>query len=173
VDPALHLALLDIGEHVAALGWDQPPRLYALVSTADLLREEPSLAQALGIGDASPDGLPAWTPVEQENFPGPEPLDLALARIAWGPAVGGAALAVERLMLPPGAEADLPTDPDAAEEFAAAHPNRQEVRIIVCVLRDGSRDATVRLRSDDRDEAVFFGPDLVPGLADALHATFE
>lgn len=173
MDPSLHAALVDIGSHVAAGGWDQPPRLYALVSTAELLREEPSLADALGIAGGDPGELPGWTPVEQEDFGSGTTLDTALARIAWGPAVGGCALAVERLMLPPAAESDLPAEPTAAQAFAAAHPERQEVRIVVCVLRDGTRDASVRLRSEDRERSTLFGPDLVPALADALHATFD
>src|SRR5215203_4419801 len=32
---------LDIEQHAAASGWDQPPRLFALVETADLVRREP------------------------------------------------------------------------------------------------------------------------------------
>jgi hypothetical protein len=173
VNPSLHAALIDIGEHVASAGWDQPPRLYALVETANLLREEPTLAAALGIADGSTPELPALTAVEQDNLGGADTLDTALERITWGPAVEGCALAVERLMLPPTAEADLPADPAEANAFAAAHPDRQEVRLVVGVLRDGSRDSAVRLRSDDRPEAVFFGPDLVPALAEALHATFD
>lgn len=172
MNPFLHATLLDIGTHLASSGWDQPPHLYALVATADLLREEPTLAHALGITAVDPSQVPAWTPIEQEDFPGKDGLDTALERLTWGPAVGGCALAVERVMLPPTAEADLPEDPEAAQAFAAAHADRQEVRIIVAVLRDGTRDASVRLRADDRDEAVLFGPNLVPALADALHATF-
>ena len=40
---------LDIEGHAAAAGWDQPPRLFALVETADLLRREPQLAAELGL----------------------------------------------------------------------------------------------------------------------------
>mgnify|MGYP001121104641 CR=1 FL=1 len=64
-------------------------------------------------GAALPNSL---TPVEQEEFPADEPLDEVLAGIVWGPAVDGCALSVERLMLPPQAEAGLPT---GAEDAAA------------------------------------------------------
>jgi hypothetical protein len=87
--------------------------------------------------------------------------------------VDGCALSVERLMLPPQAEAGLPTGAEDAAAYAAAHPDREDVRIVVGVLRDGSVDTVLRLRSQDRDDAVVFGPELVPGLARALAATFE
>ena len=44
----------------------------------------------------------------------------------------------------------------------------------VGVLRDGSRAAVLRLRgSDDAPDERVTGPDLVPGLAEALLATLE
>ena len=170
----LNQAILEIERHVAASGWDGPARLYALVDTAALLREEPALAAQLGLDDVPDLGLPAsLTPVEQEEFPADEPLDEVLAGILWGPAVDGCALSVERLMLPPQAEAGLPATDEDAAAYAAAHPEREDVRIVVGVLRDGTVDTVLRLRSQDRDDAVVFGPDLVPGLARALAATFE
>ncbi len=165
-------AVIEIERHVAANGWDQPPRLYALVETADLLRAEPGLATTLGLADPdAPSALPgALTPVEQEDFPAQAPLDQTLAHIAWPPTVHGCALVVERLMLPPSAEADLPDDGDLARA-AAEHPDRKEVRITVGVLRDGSRASAVRLREHDEDTSVLSGPDLAPLLANALAAT--
>ena len=50
-DP-LTLAALDTERHVAASGWDQPVRLFALVPTADLLEREPHLAE--GMADPRP-----------------------------------------------------------------------------------------------------------------------
>jgi hypothetical protein len=174
VNPILNQAILEIERHVAAGGWDGPARLYALVDTAALLREEPALAAQLGLEDVPGLALPSsLTPVEQEEFPADEPLDEVLAGIVWGPAVDGCALSVERLMLPPQAEAGLPTGAEDAAAYAAAHPDREDVRIVVGVLRDGSVDTVLRLRSQDRDDAVVFGPELVPGLARALAATFE
>jgi hypothetical protein len=163
--------VIEIEQHAARTGWERPATLYALVETADLLREEPGLAGQLGIDpDAVRPG--ALTPVEQESLPQDRPLDEVLAGIAWPPRVLGAALVVERLMLPPAAEAELPDGGDVAS-WVAEHPDRQEVRIAVGVLRDGSRDAAVRLRSHDEDVSVLSGPKLVPSLADALAATLE
>ena len=39
VDPALAAAVLEIEAHIAAGGWDQPARLYALVDTAQLVEQ--------------------------------------------------------------------------------------------------------------------------------------
>jgi hypothetical protein len=43
----------------------------------------------------------------------------------------------------------------------------------VAVLRDGTRDSALRLREKDSPTEVLTGADLVPGLAQALSATFE
>ena len=160
----------DIERHVAAGGWDQPPHLYALVETADLLHREPQLASELGIVSAPPGDL---TPVDQGDLPAHESLEDLLGGITWPPEVLGAALAVERLMLPPTEEALLPADEAEALQWVGAHPARQEVRLVVAVLRDGSRAAALRMRSHDDEQAVLSGPDLVPGLADALGATLS
>ncbi|HLZ38019.1 MAG TPA: PPA1309 family protein [Mycobacteriales bacterium] len=163
--------VLEIERHVSEHGWDQPPRLYALVPTAELIEAEPELAAHLGLPpDAGPEAL---TPVEQEPLPADAPLDDTLARIAWPEQVSGCALVQEVLMLPPEAEEQAPADADVAG-WAAAHPLRRDVRLVVGVLRDGSREATVRVRAaGDGEDGVLSGPDLVPGLADALAATLE
>jgi hypothetical protein len=166
-------AVIEIEQHAARAGWDQPARLFALVQTADLLREEPALAGQLGIDPATL--MPgALTPVEQEQLPADRPLDQVLAGIAWPPRVLGCALVLESLMLPPEAEAQLP-DPDSGDvdTFVASHPDRREVRIAVGVLRDGTRESAVRMRDHDDDQSVLSGPQLVPGLAGALAATLE
>ncbi len=75
-------------------------------------------------------------------------------------------------MLPPSAEASLPEGEDL-EKWVARHPERQDVRMAVGVLRDGTRQAAIRLRSKDADTEVLSGADLVPNLAAALLATFE
>lgn len=162
---ALEQAVVEVERHVAAQGWDAPPRLFALVPTADLLAAEPALAGALG-------GAGDLTPVEQEDLPSAEGLEGLLAGIAWPDEVAGAALVAERLMLPAAAEAAMPADEEEALAWLAAHPERQEVRLAVGVLRDGSRASVVRLRDHDDDLDVLVGPDLVPGLADALAGTF-
>jgi hypothetical protein len=159
---------VDIERHVAAGGWDQPPHLYALVETAELLRREPQLATEVGAGPALPGDL---TPIDQGDLPAHDTLEQLLAGITWAPEVLGTAIAVERLMLPPGREEQMPSDDAAALQWVAEHPDRQEVRLVVAVLRDGTRSAALRMRAHDDEAAVLSGPDLVPGLADALGAT--
>ena len=87
--------------------------------------------------------------------------------------VDGAALVIERLMLPPSAQEQVPDDQQDADAWVAAHPERQEVRIAVGVLRDGSRDCALRLRSKDKDDEVLSGADLVPNLVRALADTLQ
>lgn len=158
----------EIEGHVAEAGWDQPPRLFALVATADLVAREPQLAAMLGAAERD-----ALTPVEQEDLPSSATLEELLAGIAWPDDVVGVALAVERAVLPPEAEADLPADEAEALTRLAEHPLREDVRLVVAVLRDGSRECALRARGHDSPDAVLSGPDLVPGLADAVAATLE
>lgn len=165
-------AVLEIDEYVAGLGWDQPARLFALVDTARLRAQEPDLARRLGLSDDT--AADSLTPVEQEEVPIGAHLDEFLGTIAWPDAVSGCALTVERLMLPPSVEASVPEDLDGARlaRWVAEHPERQEVRMTVGVLRDGARESALRLREKDAPTEVLTGPALVPGLADALAATF-
>ena len=46
---ALLSVVTEVEAHVAEAGWDQPPQLFALVDTEELLRAEPQLATTLGI----------------------------------------------------------------------------------------------------------------------------
>ncbi|KOG38108.1 PPA1309 family protein [Streptomyces resistomycificus] len=166
-------AVLEIDEYASGLGWDQPARLFALVDTARLRTQEPGLAAQLGLdGEQETTGL---TPIEQEEIPKGKPLDEFLGTIAWPDAVVGCALTVERLMLPPSAEASVPEglSEQKLARWVAEHPDRQEVRMTVAVLRDGGRDSALRLREKDSPTEVLTGGDLVPGLAEALAATFE
>jgi hypothetical protein len=165
----LDALVLDVERHVAQAGWDQPTRLYALVETADLLRREPQLVAQVGDGD-EPGGL---TPVEQEDLPRHASIEELLGVIAWPPEVLGSSLCVERLMVPPEAERDMPQDEQDALRWLAEHPQRQEVRIVAAVLRDGSRSCALRMRAHDDETSVLTGPDLVPGLTDALAATLS
>ncbi|WP_445526406.1 PPA1309 family protein [Streptomyces cyslabdanicus] len=166
-------AVLEIDEYASGLGWDQPARLFALVDTARLRTQEPALAAQLGLEDEQE--TPGLTPIEQDEVPADRPLDEFLATIAWPGAVAGCALTVERLMLPPSAETQVPQGLDGARlaKWVAGHPERQEVRMTVAVLRDGARESALRLREKDSATEVLTGSDLVPGLAEALAATFE
>ncbi|WP_037674184.1 PPA1309 family protein [Streptomyces griseus] len=167
-------AVLEIDEYASGLGWDQPARLFALVDTARLRVQEPALATQLGLGEDEQQTT-ALTPIEQDEVPTDKALDEFLGTIAWPDAVAGCALTVERLMLPPSAEAQVPQGLDEAKlaKWVAEHPDRQEVRMTVAVLRDGTRESALRLREKDTPTEVLTGSDLVPGLAEALAATFD
>src|SRR5665647_335866 len=88
------------------------------------------------------------------------------------PGPHGAAVVVERVVLPPAAEEAMPVDPDEALAYLMAHPDRQDVRMAVGVLRSGESWCAVRTRANDADDAVAGGRDLVPGLVEAVTATF-
>ncbi|CAM5411809.1 PPA1309 family protein [Streptomyces abikoensis] len=166
-------AVLEIDQYASGLGWDQPARLFALVDTGKLRAQEPGLADQLGLDESAQAG--SLTPIEQDEIPAGTALDKFLGTIAWPDAVTGCALTVERLMLPPSAEGTVPNGMSEKQlaKWVAAHPDRQEVRMTVAVLRDGARETAVRLREKDSPTEVLTGPDLVPGLAEALAATFE
>jgi hypothetical protein len=167
--PALLSVVGEVEAHVAEAGWDQPPQLFALVDTEDLLRTEPQLAQTMGLVVSRPGAL---TPIAQDPLD-EAPLDEQLASMVFGPEVLGVVLAHEVLVLPPSAEAVLEDAEDPAGT-AAEHPERREVRMVVGVMRDGSRESVLRLRGkdDDEDERVT-GGDLAPGLAEALLSTLD
>lgn len=172
VDPLpstpLRLVALEVEAHVAADGWDQPPRLYALVPTAELVEREPALGSRLAAQlEAHPDG---FTSIEQDGFAIDRQLEEVLAEITWPDTVTGCAAVVERIMLPPEAEADLPDDADEMMRYAAGHPDRNEVRLVAAVTRDGSRHSAVRAR-EPHDAPLLEGPDLVPELLDHLTRT--
>ncbi|WP_197320795.1 PPA1309 family protein [Saccharomonospora sp. NB11] len=173
----------EVEEFVASGGWDQQPQLFALVPTADILREQPELADQL-------DQDSEFTPVAQDALPDGD-LAEALGRIAWPEAVHGCALAQEIIVLPPDAESELPDlagaegdvsteDLDRLRQAAADHPRRTEARIVAAVLREGTASCVMRLRggapgSDDPDapDELVESPDLAPNLIEALRATLQ
>lgn len=166
----LTVAALETERHVASSGWDQNPRVFALVDTEALVTAEPQLAAGLDVSDRAPGAL---TAIEQEDLPESSSLESMLGRIAWPETVDGAALAVERVVIPPGAERDLPEDPDEAVDAVARHPQREDVRLLVAVHRDGRAVCLLRQRANDSDDRVATGEDIAPGLVHALRATFE
>lgn len=168
-DPALAAAVLEIEKHLAADGWDQPARLYALVETARLLEHEPALAHAMGLDEAAEQG--SLTPVEQDQLQHDVPLEDVLHSISWPDSVAGCAAVVERLVLPPDADDELPDGAEAARQFAREHPARQEVRIVAGATRHGATYCALRMRAHDEDGSVLGGVDLVPGLLRLLGAT--
>jgi hypothetical protein len=171
-DP-LHAVVGEVEAHVAEAGWDQPPQLFALVETEALLRAEPQLAVTMGVVATHP-GAP--TPIAQDPL-GDGPLDVRLAGLVFGPEVLGVALTHEVVVLPPSVEAELDSVDHPSVDvraLAASHPERREVRMAVGVLRDGSRAAVLRLKgTDDAPDERVTGPDLAPGLAEALLATLH
>ncbi|MBK7722767.1 MAG: hypothetical protein IPI32_11260 [Austwickia sp.] len=170
IHPPLVEVALDTERHVAAAGWDQPVRLFALVETVRLLEAEPALAAQLD-SQATPESG-ALSAIEQEDLPHHEPLETFLAQLAWPPEVDGAALAVERIVLPPAAmaavEPTLPDDEQQAAAILAEHPDRADVRLLAAVLRDGSATCLLRQRAHDADDQVAIGADIAPGLIEAL-----
>ena len=169
LDPALASAVLEIEQHIATGGWDQPARLYALVPTAELVAKEPVLAHAMGLDEAAAAG--SLTPVEQE--PLGADLERSLESITWPSGVAGCAAVVERLVLPPDAEAAVLEDPDGASAYAREHPARQDVRIVAGATRAGATYCALRLRAADDDQSVLTGAELVPGLLALLRDTLE
>jgi hypothetical protein len=165
VDEGLSTAVIEIERHAAEAGWDQPARLFALVETARLVEREPHLADSLGSS--------LLTPIEQEGLTAGRALEDQLTAITWPEAVHGCAALVERVVLPPEAEAQVPEESARASAYAAEHPDRQEVRIVAAATRTGASYCALRMRAHDTDDAVLTGPDLVPGLVELVRATFD
>ncbi len=167
---ALMAALLELERHVREAGWDQPPRLFALVLTDDLVASEPALATSLGLR-SSADGAPAdgLTAIEQDDFASAGELLDDLAALEWPETVFGCAVSVERTFLPPSAEDDIPDDPAEAARFVTEHPERHDVRVLVGVDRAGHRHGVARLVS--QPDELLAADDLVPGLTAALAHT--
>ena len=157
-------ALKEIERYVGHAGWDQPARLFALVPTDELVRAEPGLAAQLNV--ASGDRLSS---IEQDDFHAGTDLFATLSRLSWPAGVKGCALVCERSFRPSWVRETVPTDATAAMDFVADHPDREDIRIVVGVMRDGSQQAVARLRSHPDD--LLSGAELVPDLAHALFHT--
>ena len=69
---------------------------------------------------------------------------------------------------------DLLAIADAAERlaFLQARPDREDIRMVVGVLRSGESWCALRSRAHDDDASVYQGEQLVPGLVEALATTF-
>ena len=169
-DDALTAAVIDLERYIGERGWEQPPRLFALVHTDDLIAADPQLVEEQGLrGSAQGGHADALTAIEQEDFdPGPD-LVGGLAGIFWPPAVFGCAVSLESSFLPARVETDLPDDPQAAAKAVRAHPDRQDVRLVMGVTRDGARHGVGRLVS--QPDELLGAPDLVSGLGDVLAHT--
>jgi hypothetical protein len=166
-------AVRELEQHVAAGGWDGPVRLFALVRTADAIARDHGLAARLpaDVVAAAQADHEHITIVEQEDLPKASSLEELLGSVSWPSTVDGAALVTERIVVPPEVEAQLPSDPDEAVSWLAQHPARREVRLAAAILRDRTGGCAVRARDHDRNSDVAVGPDLVPGLLEALAGT--
>lgn len=154
----LAATVVDVERYAATKGWGQPPRLYALTRKKAIRFPDPETAVGL---HGKPDD--ALIPMEQDPLPPGEP-DEVLASIQWPKQVEGCVLVTELLVLPPDAEKEAPSDPAAAEVWAANRPDRQEARLAVGVLRDGSYTCCLQIR--ESQELI-----VATGLADDLVAT--
>ncbi len=169
---AQHLSAVarEVEDFVSTAGWDQPPQLFALVPTAELVAAQPDLATQVDAGAL-------LTPVAQDSLPSEDLAD-ALAGIMWPDAVQGCAIAQEIIVLPPTAEETLPAgeetgDQDVLRRIAAEHPQRREARLVAAVLRDGTAACVLRLRSTEGPDEIVEHPELAPNLTDALLTTLR
>lgn len=162
----LEQAVREIDAYAARDGWDGPIRIFSLVDANTAISANPELAEQLP-GDAT--GLLS---IEQEGLPESNSVEELLARIAWPEVVDGAAICLERVTLPPEAEDEIPDDLEEAQRFVANDPRREDIRMVVGVMRTGANWCTLRLRSHDSDAEVISGVGLVPEMVEALAATF-
>jgi hypothetical protein len=174
---ALPTAAREVEDFLSESGWDQPPQLFALVPTAQLLQAEPGLATRLAVAE----GL---TPVAQDPLTDADVAE-KLAEICWPDGVTGCALAQEIVVLPPAAEAELdqavagasgsPDDLDrVAVRVAQRHPDRWDARLVVAVLRAGGHCCLLRVRgTGDQPDELVEHPDLAPNMVNALLRTLD
>lgn len=109
--------------------------------------------------------------IEQDDFRAGDDLLATLVAIQWSPAVAGCAVVLETSFLPPGLEADLPDDPVEAAAVVAAHPLREDMRVVAGVLRDGSVYGLARLRSNP--DELLGGAALAPKMTKLLRGTLQ
>lgn len=168
---SLRLAVSSLEKEVAELGWDQSPSLFALVPTKDIfpqLEAEMDGAQAKQLRAALSENPQHLTAVLQDHLPA-DLMD-TLGHLVFGEDVAGVAVAMERFLVSPQADAEAPTDPKEREKFLLAHPSRQDVRIVAAATRDGNTWCASRARSEDSDDMVAQGDNIVPELLEVLKA---
>ena len=169
---SLRLAVSSLEKDVAQLGWDQSPSLFALVPTKEIfpqLEAEMEPTQAEQLRAALSENPQHLTAVLQDHLPPADLMD-TLGHLVFGEDVAGVAVAMERFLVSPQADAEAPTDPKEREKFLLAHPSRQDVRIVAATTRDGNTWCASRARSEDRDDMVAQGDNIVPELLEVLKA---
>ena len=172
---ALRDATLEIEKHVSTAGWDAPVRVFALVNAKKALAQTPQLAAELPAEVTAVDAADDYTlfSIEQEGLPKADSLSELLAQIYWPETVDGTAISVERIVLPPSAEVNLPENEQEAMRVLQNHPARQDVRMVAARMRDGSTWGALRMREHDADEMVLSGSKLLESLCAALAVTFS
>lgn len=169
---SLRLAVSSLEKDVAQLGWDHSPSLFALVPTKDIfpqLEAEMEGAQAKQLRAALSENPQHLTAVLQDHLPPADLMD-TLGHLVFGEDVAGVAVAMERFLVSPQADAEAPEDPKEREKFLLAHPTRQDVRIVAAATRDGNTWCASRARSEDSDDMVAQGDNIVPELLAVLKA---
>ncbi len=169
---SLRLAISSLEKDVAQLGWDHSPSLFALVYTQSIfpqLEAEMDPDQAKQLQAALLENPLHLTAVLQDHLP-PADLMETLGHLVFGEDVAGVAVAMERFLVSPQAEAAAPADPREREKFFLSHPSRQDVRIVAAATRDGNTWCASRARSEDSDDMVAQGENIVPELLEVLKA---
>lgn len=168
---ALRQVTGEIEAGAARLGWDRPAAIYALVPTTELM-ETPGIPPDIleNLQEAWDGSSTHLSAILQEDVS--EDVEEVLPQLAWPDTVYGAALTIERIMVPPAVEEEAPDDPEEALEFIASHPARMDVRLTVGVTRDGDSWCEVRMRDHDDPLRVAKGENLVPALVEALKMGF-
>lgn len=145
----------ELDEHVSGAGWDQNPRLFAIVPTADVAQDHPELVIE--------DHLSQFMFIEQDAPLDNENLMGTLEQISWPDEVHGVALTIERLIA---TESD-----DELDEVSIEHD--QEIRVLALVMRTGDNVNGIRQRSHDEADDLAVASDLVPALNAALLQTLS
>lgn len=171
---ALVAALVELERHVADAGWDQPPRLFALVLTDELILAEPELAGHLGLQSTEQGGQPgALTGIEQDPLdPGVDLIE-TLSTIEWPSTVHGCAVSLERTFLPTTAPAEIPEEAEAAAQYVNEHPDREDIRVLVGAVRGARRFVLTHgvARMVSQPEELLGGETLVPDLGEVVART--
>ena len=169
---SLRLAISSLEKDVSQLGWDHSPSLFALVYTQSIfpqLEAEMDPDQAKQLQAALLENPLHLTAVLQDHLP-PADLMETLGHLVFGEDVAGVAVAMERFLVSSQAEAAAPADPKEREKFLLSHHSRQDVRIVAAATRDGNTWCASRARSEDSDDMVAQGENIVPELLEVLKA---
>lgn len=154
-------------------GWDQPPALYALVYTQDLLSAQdlpPDVEEGIR---AAWNGSSSHLSAILQDFINEDQLEETLPKLAWPDSVAGVAVSVERIIVPPEVDEAAPEDPEEALKFINEHPARSDVRLTVGVLRGGQSWCEIRTKAFDQREDVVKGGNLVPQLVELIEASLS